>query len=69
VSNPDRCRACGQIADYLLDAQSNRAVVVFMVNHANAFNAQATQDALLGWVHNFDSSNCCGRQERWREKP
>ena len=40
-----------------------------MVNQANAFNAQATQEALLGWVHNFDSSNCCGRQESRREKP
>jgi len=52
------------IAGYVLDAQGNRAVVVFMVNHANAFNAQAAQDAMLGWVHNRDSSNCCGRQER-----
>jgi D-alanyl-D-alanine carboxypeptidase/D-alanyl-D-alanine-endopeptidase (penicillin-binding protein 4) len=49
------------IAGYVLDAQGNRAVVVFMVNHANAFNAQAAQDALLGWVHNRDSSNCCRR--------
>ncbi|MBY0271245.1 MAG: D-alanyl-D-alanine carboxypeptidase/D-alanyl-D-alanine-endopeptidase [Burkholderiales bacterium] len=56
------------IAGYVLDAQGNRAVVVFMVNHANAFNAQAAQDALLGWVHNRDSSNCCGRQERRRGK-
>lgn len=52
------------IAGYVLDAQGNRAVVVFMVNHANAFNAQAAQDALLSWVHNRDSSTCCGRQER-----
>ena len=57
------------IAGYVLDAQGNRAVVVFMVNHANAFNAQAAQDAMLGWVHNRDSSNCCGRQERRRGKP
>ena len=55
------------IAGYVLDAQGNRAVVVFMVNHANAFNAQAAQDAMLGWVHNRDSSNCCGRQERRRQ--
>jgi len=54
------------IAGYVLDAQGNRVVVVFMVNHANAFNAQAAQDALLGWVHNRDSSNCCGRQDRRR---
>lgn len=49
------------IAGYVLNAQGNRAVVVFMVNHANAFNAQAAQDAMLGWVHNRDSSNCCRR--------
>ena len=56
------------IAGYVLDAQGNRVVVVFMVNHANAFNAQAAQDALLGWAHNRDSSNCCGRPERRRTK-
>ena len=56
------------IAGYVLDAQGNRAVVVFMVNHTNAFNAQAAQDAMLGWVHNRDSSNCCGRQEQRRGK-
>lgn len=56
------------IAGYVLDAQGNRAVVVFMVNHANAFNAQAAQDAMLGWVHNRDSSNCCGRPEQRRGK-
>jgi D-alanyl-D-alanine carboxypeptidase/D-alanyl-D-alanine-endopeptidase (penicillin-binding protein 4) len=49
------------IAGYVLDAQGNRTVVVFMVNHANAFNAQAAQDAMLAWVHNRDSSNCCRR--------
>jgi serine-type D-Ala-D-Ala carboxypeptidase/endopeptidase (penicillin-binding protein 4) len=53
------------IAGYVLDAQGNRSVVVFMVNHANAANAQAAMDALLQWVHNRDS--CCGRQERRRQ--
>ncbi|MBX3651067.1 MAG: D-alanyl-D-alanine carboxypeptidase/D-alanyl-D-alanine-endopeptidase [Burkholderiales bacterium] len=52
------------IAGYVLDAQGNRSVVVFMVNHTNAFNAQPAMDALLQWVHNRDS--CCGRQERRR---
>jgi len=56
------------IAGYVLDTQGNRAVVVFMVNHANAFNAQAAQDAMLGWVHNRNSSNCCARQERRQGK-
>lgn len=55
------------IAGYVLDAQGNRTVVVFMVNHANAFNAQAAMDALLNWVHNRDS-NCCGRTPRPRTK-
>ncbi len=56
------------IAGYVLDAQGNRVVVVFMVNHANAFNAQTAQDGLLSWVHNRDSSNCCERPERRRGK-
>jgi D-alanyl-D-alanine carboxypeptidase/D-alanyl-D-alanine-endopeptidase (penicillin-binding protein 4) len=54
------------IAGYVLDAQGNRSVIVFLVNHANAFNAQAAQDALMAWAHNQDS-NCCGRQERRRQ--
>ena len=54
------------IAGYVLDAQGNRAVVVFMVNHANAYNAQPAMDALLSWVHNRDSNGCCRRQERRR---
>jgi serine-type D-Ala-D-Ala carboxypeptidase/endopeptidase (penicillin-binding protein 4) len=53
------------IAGYVLDAQGNRSVVVFMVNHGNAHNAQPAMDALLQWVHNRDS-NCCGRQQRMR---
>jgi len=56
------------IAGYVLDAQDNRVVVVFLVNHANAFNAQPAMDALLSWTHNRDSSNCCGKQERRRGK-
>ncbi len=56
------------IAGYVLDAQGNRVVVVFLVNHANAFNAQPAMDALLSWAHNRDSSSCCGRQERRRGK-
>lgn len=56
------------IAGYVLDAQGNRVVVVFMVNHANAYNAQPAMDALLSWTHNRDSTNCCSRQERRRGK-
>jgi len=40
------------IAGYVLDAQGRRVVVVFIVNHANAGNAQPVQDALLKWVYN-----------------
>ncbi len=54
------------IAGYVLDTQGNRVVVVFLVNHANAFNAQPAMDALLAWAHNRDSNGCCGRQERRR---
>lgn len=39
------------IAGYVLDANGRRVVVVFMVNHQNAPQAQAAQDALLQWVH------------------
>lgn len=39
------------IAGYVLDAKGRRVVVVFIVNHANAFNAQPAQDALLRWVY------------------
>lgn len=39
------------IAGYVLDARGRRVVVVFMVNHANAHNAQGAQDALLRWVY------------------
>jgi D-alanyl-D-alanine carboxypeptidase/D-alanyl-D-alanine-endopeptidase (penicillin-binding protein 4) len=39
------------IAGYVLDAKGRRSVVVLIVNHANAGNAQAAQDALLRWVY------------------
>jgi D-alanyl-D-alanine carboxypeptidase/D-alanyl-D-alanine-endopeptidase (penicillin-binding protein 4) len=39
------------IAGYVLDARGRRVVVVFIVNHPNAGNAQAAQDALLRWLH------------------
>jgi len=42
------------IAGYVLDAKGRRMVVVFLVNHANAFNAQPAQDALLRWVYARD---------------
>jgi D-alanyl-D-alanine carboxypeptidase/D-alanyl-D-alanine-endopeptidase (penicillin-binding protein 4) len=39
------------IAGYVLDAKGRRNVVVLMVNHANAGNTRAAQDALLRWVY------------------
>lgn len=39
------------IAGYVLDAKGRRVAVVFLVNHANSFNAGPAQDALLRWVH------------------
>jgi D-alanyl-D-alanine carboxypeptidase/D-alanyl-D-alanine-endopeptidase (penicillin-binding protein 4) len=39
------------IAGYLLDARGRRLVVVLIVNHPNAGNAQPVQDALLSWVY------------------
>ncbi len=39
------------IAGYVLDARGRRVAVVFIVNHANAGNAQIVQDALLRWAY------------------
>ena len=47
------------IAGYMLDAQGRRLVVVSMVNHPNAGNAQAAQDALLTWIYNRADDACC----------
>ncbi len=39
------------LAGYVLDAKGRRVAVVMLINHANAHNANAVQDALLRWVH------------------
>ena len=39
------------IAGYVLGKSGKRFVVVFLVNHANAGEADVAQDALLQWVH------------------
>ena len=39
------------IAGYLLDHRGHQLVVVFLVNHSNAAEAQAAQDALLNWLY------------------
>jgi len=50
------------IAGYVLDAQGRRLVVVSMVNHPSAGNAQAAQDALLAWTYNRADDACCRRR-------
>jgi D-alanyl-D-alanine carboxypeptidase/D-alanyl-D-alanine-endopeptidase (penicillin-binding protein 4) len=39
------------IAGYVLDKNGRQQIVVFFVNHPNAKEAQAAQDALLAWVY------------------
>lgn len=39
------------MAGYVLDRNGHRHVVVMIVNHSNAHQAQAAMDALLRWVH------------------
>jgi serine-type D-Ala-D-Ala carboxypeptidase/endopeptidase (penicillin-binding protein 4) len=39
------------MAGYVLDRQGRRHVVVMLVNHGNAPQADAAQDALLAWVY------------------
>ena len=38
------------IAGYLLDQGGRRWIVIMMVNHINALQTQAAQDALIAWV-------------------
>ncbi len=38
------------IAGYLLDQSGRRWIVIMMVNHSNAVQTQAAQDALIAWV-------------------
>ena len=39
------------VAGYVLDVRGRRHAVAFMINHANAANGQAAQDALLRWIY------------------
>ena len=39
------------LAGYVLDAKGRRVAVVLLINHPNAHNANAVQDAFLRWVH------------------
>jgi len=57
------------IAGYVLDARGNRKVVVFIINHAQAGQAQAAQDALLNWVYSAEDNACCKPVPRRTSKP
>jgi D-alanyl-D-alanine carboxypeptidase/D-alanyl-D-alanine-endopeptidase (penicillin-binding protein 4) len=50
------------IAGYVLDGSGRRMVVVLIINHANAGNAQPVQDALLRWIYNRGVDDCCPRR-------
>ncbi len=39
------------LAGYVLDAEGRRYVIVFLVNHTNAANAQKAMDALINWIY------------------
>jgi D-alanyl-D-alanine carboxypeptidase/D-alanyl-D-alanine-endopeptidase (penicillin-binding protein 4) len=39
------------IAGYVQNADGKMMIVVFLVNHPNAYLAQAAQDALLQWAY------------------
>ena len=39
------------IAGYVLDQQGRRWIVAMMINHPNAIQTQAAQDALVNWVY------------------
>jgi D-alanyl-D-alanine carboxypeptidase/D-alanyl-D-alanine-endopeptidase (penicillin-binding protein 4) len=39
------------MAGYVLDHSGKRHVVVMLINHPNAPQADAAQDALLAWVY------------------
>ncbi len=39
------------LGGYVLDAKGRRVAVVMLINHANSYNGNAVQDALLRWVH------------------
>jgi D-alanyl-D-alanine carboxypeptidase/D-alanyl-D-alanine-endopeptidase (penicillin-binding protein 4) len=56
------------IAGYLIDAQGRRWVVVSIINHLNAGNAQAAQDALLTWLYDRGAKAGAVRQDEQRVK-
>jgi D-alanyl-D-alanine carboxypeptidase/D-alanyl-D-alanine-endopeptidase (penicillin-binding protein 4) len=50
------------IAGYVLDGRGRWLVVVAIINHPRAVNAQAFQDAVIDWVHaQANARSCCMR--------
>lgn len=65
------------IAGYVLDSRGRRMAVVLFINHANAGNARAVQDAVVQWVYQegvpqpegdllrgAGAERCCARERR-----
>ena len=50
------------ISGYVMDTRGRMLVVVFLINHPAARNAQAANDALLEWVQEGYPAHCCGRK-------
>jgi D-alanyl-D-alanine carboxypeptidase/D-alanyl-D-alanine-endopeptidase (penicillin-binding protein 4) len=50
------------ISGYVMDSRGRMLVVVFLINHPGARNAQAAVDALLQWVQEGSQADCCGRK-------
>ena len=50
------------ISGYVMDSRGRMLVVVFLINHPGARNAQAAVDALLEWVQEGSQADCCGRK-------
>ncbi len=62
--NDARC-----LAGYVLDRTGRRHVVVMLINHPNAPQADAAQDALLGWVYEGARSGRPTGRDRARSNP
>ena len=68
ASNPAKAKLSKVITDlpdrtgYVMDTRGRMLVVVLLINHPGARNAQAVQDALLEWVQEGYQADCCGRR-------
>ncbi|MBI2312800.1 MAG: D-alanyl-D-alanine carboxypeptidase/D-alanyl-D-alanine-endopeptidase [Betaproteobacteria bacterium] len=51
------------LGGYVLDSRGRRIVIVFLINHPKAVQAQAAMDALLQWVYGPPAAGkCCARR-------